>query len=321
MRPITVSVGPLASASATAISASQVVPASASLVIDSTLSTGYSANNIAQAQAVGGAIDLTLNGSLVSSGVALLNPPRRVVVISAGDDTGITFTVKGLLSDGVTAVSETITGANTSRTSTSNVYSAVSSITSSGAAAGNVSAGTNGLSATTDKPRRITITSGGNDLAVNFTIRGTDRAGNLISEVLAGASGGAATSVLDYSTVTQISSSAASASTVTVGTSAVARSAWINLDPFAFAQSVVQCVVVGTVNYTVQQTQDDPNDPTNPVAEASVTWADSGDTAVVGATASKMSSFAFTPRYVCILLNSGTGSVTMTITQFGVTPL
>jgi hypothetical protein len=71
------------------------------------------------------------------------------------------------------------------------------------------------------------------------------------------------------------------------------------------------------VNYTVQSTLDDPNDPTNPVAVSSVVWINSSDAGAVAATTSIQTNFAYTPTYARVLLNSGTGSVTATFAQAG----
>lgn len=169
--------------------------------------------------------------------------------------------------------------------------------------------------ATLDKPRRVLITSAGNNSADLFTITGTNWSGSTISEVLTGANAGTAQSVLDYATVTKIVSASATASTITVGTSGVASSAWVRLSEYSMPNVAMQVDVTGTVNATVQSSLDDPNDPTNPVTPASMTWIASGDTAVVGLTGSVQSSFAVAPRWVRLLLNSGSGSATFTVYQ------
>ena len=136
--------------------------------------------------------------------------------------------------------------------------------------------------ATLPQPRRAGITSAGNDTGITWTIVGTDRTGNPISETLAGAGIGlTAQSVLDYLTVTSITSSGATASTVTAGTTGVASSAWIRLDDWALPQTAIQCDASGTVNYTVQSTLDDPNDYANPTAPALVSWVNSADPGAV----------------------------------------
>jgi len=70
----------------------------------------------------------------------------KVIITSAGDDSGITFTITGIkvgdLSN--TVVSEVVTGANASTATSTNYYARVNSITASGASAGNVKIGTTG---------------------------------------------------------------------------------------------------------------------------------------------------------------------------------
>lgn len=171
--------------------------------------------------------------------------------------------------------------------------------------------------ATLDTPRRVRITSAGNDSGITFAIAGTNWSGAAISETLTGANASTADSVLDYATVTSIKTSGSTASTITVGTNGVAGSPWVRLDEYALPQVGIQIEVSGTVNYTVQQTFDDPNDLANPVAPAAVTWVNSGDSGVVNATAAAVSNFAYAPKWARVLLNSGSGSVTARLGQYG----
>lgn len=214
MRPITVTVGPIVAASA---------------------------NNIATSQSVGSATTVTLNGSLVSGGVATMDEPRRVLITSAADDSDITFTIVGTTFGGAT-----------------------------------------------------------------------------VSEVLTGGASVAVYSDLDFATVTSITTSAATSGTITVGTNGIAGTAWVRFDEWSPGTVAIQANVSGTVNYTLQQTLDDPNSPTSPVSAADVTWVDSNDTGVVAATATKQSNYLFPPTFARIRLNSGTGSVTATFIQSGV---
>ena len=211
MRPITVTAGPLASADA---------------------------DGIAQAQ--NPASTFTLNGALVSGGVAQLGAPRRVLITTTDDETGVTFTVTG-----------------------------------------------------------------------------TNRAGDVLSEDLAGVNNTTTYTALDFFTVTSVTNSTTLTGNVTIGTNGVGGSPWVMLDPWALPAVAVQLNVSGTVNYTLQQSLDDPNDPTNPTTAASMTWIDSADTEVVAATTAQQTNYAFTPRYVRVLLNSGAGSTTATIIQSG----
>jgi hypothetical protein len=211
MRPITVTAGPLAAADA---------------------------DGIAQAQ--NPASTFTLNGALVSGGVAQLGAPRRVLITTTDDETGVTFTVTG-----------------------------------------------------------------------------TNRAGDVLSEDLAGVNNTTTYTALDFFTVTSVTNSTTLTGNVTIGTNGIGGSPWVMLDAWALPAVAVQLTVSGTVNYTLQQTLDDPNSATNPVAAASVTWLNSADTNVVAATTTKQTNYAFTPRYARIVINSGAGTVTGTFIQSG----
>lgn len=197
-----------------------------------------SANNIALSQTPGGAVAMTLNGSTVASGVAVLDAQRRVLITSAANDSGITF-----------------------------------------------------------------------------TIAGANRWGNPISEVLTGANASTAQSVLDYKTVTSVTTSGAAAGAVTVGTSGVGSSGWIMLNPHAMPFNVSLAVVFGATgapNATVQYTYDSPNDPSGAVPTA---WA----TAIAGKTVNSDTTLGFPVRAVRLLMNSGTGTATLTVIQAGIT--
>jgi len=99
-------------------------------------------NGIAQSQAVAAAGNLTLNGSLVSGGVATMDVARRVIVASTGNESSVTFTVYGTSRDGVTQT-DTITGVNISTVASTLDFKTVTRVAASAACAGNVTAGTN----------------------------------------------------------------------------------------------------------------------------------------------------------------------------------
>jgi hypothetical protein len=117
LRPITASIGPL---------------------------VAQSANNIALSQTPGAAGALTLNGSLVSGGVAVIGN-HQFITITTTDSTH-TFTITGATSTG-SLLTEVVTGNGTSVTSLLS-YTTVSSIVISGAATGAVTVGTSGTGAT-----------------------------------------------------------------------------------------------------------------------------------------------------------------------------
>ena len=93
------------------------------------------ANAIALAATLAAAGDLTL-----TSTPYVLDPPRHVTVTSAGNDTGITFTVYGTTHGGV-AISEVLTGTNAGTATTTLDFATVTRIAASGATAANVEAG------------------------------------------------------------------------------------------------------------------------------------------------------------------------------------
>ena len=93
------------------------------------------------------ATPLTINGSLASGGVATMDVARRVIVTSAGNDSGITFTIVGTNVFGRT-MTEVLTGANTAAAATVRDFLTVTSITPSGNTASTVTAGTNTTAST-----------------------------------------------------------------------------------------------------------------------------------------------------------------------------
>lgn len=322
-KPITVTIGPLAIADADGVSVSQTAAAAQYLVINGALcGTTFDADSICASQSPAGSGALTLNGANVAGGVAYFNPtPVRVYITSAGNDSGRTFTIAGTIFS-VTGppiyVTETVTGANTNTVATTKTFNTVTSVTISGASAAAVTVGHSGT-ATMDMARRVIITSAGNDTGITFTLSGTDWAGNTISETVTGASGAAASSVLDYLTVTSVLTSGATAGGVQVGTNGVAASPWVHFDPLGGSSEVsIQATVSGTVNFTVQQTLDSPVRVTNAVhpntglARSAVTWVSHPDTALASATATAQGNYAYAPVFARVLLNSGTGTVTTT---------
>jgi hypothetical protein len=171
--------------------------------------------------------------------------------------------------------------------------------------------------ATLSSPQRVKITTA--DSTHTFTITGATASGSVLSEVVT-SNGTSVQSALDYATVTSIVISGAATGAVTVGTSGVASTPWVRFDDFAPAPVSIQCTVSGTVNYTIQQTLDDPNSATNPVTPSAVTWVATSDTAGVGATGSIQSNYGYVPIFARVLLNSGAGSVTTTFLQAGAVP-
>ena len=116
--------------------------------------------------------------------------------------------------------------------------------------------------ATLDTGRRVVITSGGNDSGITFTVTGTNEVGQRISDTFAGGNIAAASSNLDFVTVTSITHTGSVASTVTVGTGTTGSSAWTVMNWRGAPPeniSVAVELVSGTATFTVEYTLDDPN--------------------------------------------------------------
>lgn len=166
--------------------------------------------------------------------------------------------------------------------------------------------------------RQVIITCAGNETSRTFTIYGTDATGLAISEALAGASGGVASSVRYYHTVTRISVDAATADAVKVGTNGVGSSLIVNPDMFMapFAVGIGTVLNSGSANWTVQHTFD--NIYNSNASGATLTWfANSG---ITGKTSNTDGNYAFPVQGIRLLINSGTGSVTMTVIQATTSP-
>ena len=162
-------------------------------------------------------------------------------------------------------------------------------------------------------PRFVTITSAGDDTGVTFTITGTRPGGSTQTEVVTGANAGAATSTLTFETVTSIAISGASAAAVEAGFTQSGYSDWLPLDIYTPNQvTTISATVSGTVNYDIQYTNEDPFDRT--ITQTAVAHPASGG-AFTGATANQTHSTTTLMRAVRYKINSGTGTIRLTITQ------
>jgi len=99
-------------------------------------------NGLSTAATIGSATTLTLNGALIADSVYTTgaNIGQIITILSAADDTGVTFTTVGTDANG-DALTEVITGVNAATASSTGYFQTVTSITTSGSTTGNVSAG------------------------------------------------------------------------------------------------------------------------------------------------------------------------------------
>lgn len=117
-------------------------PVTVSLQLVAAISNGVSLN-----QTLASATTLALNGTLVSSSIATFDAARRLAITSAGNDSGLKWVVVGTDRYG-NAQSETLSGISSSASYTAHDFLTIKSITSSGATAAGVTAGTNGVGST-----------------------------------------------------------------------------------------------------------------------------------------------------------------------------
>ena len=322
--------GPLVAPTTTKVGLSQTPSGAGALVLNGAVGAAV-ANNICLSQNGTLGVPLVINGKLAQTsyvaptsgvtGATIGNPPNAcpIYITSAGNDSALTWAIVGTafaFQGTPIVIKETIRGTNASVSASVNQYDTIISITPSANTASTVTVGAMGF-ATLDTARQLLFTSGGTDTGVTITVSGTDWAGTPISETLTGGSSGSpVATVLDYLTVTSVTISAATASTISIGTNGVCGSPWINLDSWAQGGVTIQCVASGTVNYTFQVTNDDPDNYGNPIARSLVTW-DASTTTIVNQTVSNTTSLNAATRWIRVLLNSQTnpGYVRLTVVQ------
>ncbi len=91
----------------------------------------------------------------------------------------------------------------------------------------------------------------------------------------------------------------------------------VRLDSWAQAQTAIGVKVSGSATYTVQISMDDPNDPFAPTAVGSMHWLDAPDANLVDETTAKIGYLTVSPTFVRLKQIDGSGSATMTVSQFG----
>lgn len=111
--------------------------------------TGATADpdGISLSQTPSGAGNLTITGAFASGGVATLTPAGRVSITSGSNISNRTLTITGTDRNGYALV-EAITGPNNATVYTLGDFKTVTQIAISGAAAGALTAGTNGVAST-----------------------------------------------------------------------------------------------------------------------------------------------------------------------------
>lgn len=113
-----------------------------------------------------------------------------------------------------------------------------------------------------DVQRRVIISSGGNDSALNWIVRGTNIAGFPIVDTLSGSNAGSTQSNLDFKSVSSIVATlGTAASTVSAGTNSTGSTIWNIVNMHVSPVNIEYgCVLqTGAATWSIQYTYDDPN--------------------------------------------------------------
>jgi hypothetical protein len=147
--------------------------------------------------------------------------------------------------------------------------------------------------------------------AVTFVVTGTRPGGGTQTESIAISASGTVTGSLSFATVTEITASAPTSATISVGNAVPGYTDWIPLDIYTPNQVTnISNKVSGTVNYSVEYTNEDPFDRS--IQQLAVAHPNASLTAASG----DETQFTTTlMRAVRLKINSGSGSVRFTCVQ------
>jgi len=190
------------------------------MLLDGGMATAGDGDGICTSQSVAG--QLTINGadSEEKNGLPRVNygisQPRRVSIASSNNNSSLTFTIKGKDGSGL-PVTESLTGPNNASVYTTNLFSVVNMVYSSGTTNA-VTVGDNGGYVNFGSlSRQINITSDGNSSAITFTVAGLDVYGVEQTEDITGPSSGTTNGTKFFSFVSSVKASASDSNSVSAG--------------------------------------------------------------------------------------------------------
>jgi VCBS repeat-containing protein len=232
--------------------AETLVAARLTLLLNGALATGYDRNGIAASQTPTSAAAMTLNGAVGKD--LTLRGGSYVLIYAAADDTARTFTVNGRDSTGG-FITEDITGPGLGLIEVgATKFWQVDSVTPDAATAGAIEVGVNGY-IEFSQPQHVTIWNAGDDTGDTFTVTGTDRYDNAMTEDITGANASTAAGTKNFKRVDIISSSGASTGDVEAGCDGTCESGWhvINYRGPDF-NVAIGCELSATATYSIQHT-------------------------------------------------------------------
>jgi hypothetical protein len=164
--------------------------------------------------------------------------------------------------------------------------------------------------ATLTVPAYLTVFSE-KSATVNFIVTGTAPSGASQVETLAVSASGTVTGALSFATVTRVLSDAPTSATISIGNALPGYTGWIPMDIYTPNQvTTISAKTSGTVNYSVEYTNEDPFDTS--IVQMAVPHP------VASLTAASTDQTQFTTtlmRAVRLKINSGNGSVRFTVVQ------
>jgi len=164
-------------------------------------------------------------------------------------------------------------------------------------------------------PAYVTIKSVADETGKTFTVTGTRPGGGTQSEAIAGGNNATVTTTLTFETVTSVTVSAATAGAIEVGLAQAGYGDWIPLEIYSRNQvSTISATVSGTINYSIQYTNEDPFDRS--ITQQAV---DHPDADLVSESTNKTDFTTVLMRAVRWVVNSGSGTARITITQQSIT--
>jgi hypothetical protein len=274
------------------------------ILLTGALTAGSDLDGLADGNTSAGA-SITLDGALTSGGVYhdITGVARHIHIADLGGDaqTGATYTITGLGSDGLSLVESIAGPAASGFVITSGRFGRVSSIAIASPAAGStVDIGVNGVFTSSDGlAHRLDIIDTGADVqtTATYTITGTSESGITQTEDIAGPGSSATIETTKYfSTVTSITiASPVATSTIDVGTVDEVQIDVYPLNHYNQVGATIFSDVTGTIDFTVQETFNSLSvpDPTSTATFINITalaakTADTVGSATVGASASRV---------------------------------
>lgn len=184
-------------------------------------------------------------------------------------------------------------------------------LNASGAITLDGSAVVSGVASFISSPAYITVTND-KSATVSFVVTGTKPGGvTEQTDTISFTASGTVTGSIAFATVTSVRASAATSATISVGNATIGYTDWIPLDIYTPNQVTnISAKASGTVNYSVEYTNEDPFDRS--ITQLAVPHPNASLTAATGSETQFTTTLM---RAVRLKVNSGSGSIRFTIVQ------